>query len=98
MTVPCLVHLWLIGPIALRRFKWIGQRPRLRREQFRAILGNAHIVFQSDTELTGYVNSGLITKDHAGLKPGQVSSNQIGPLVTIHAHAMADSMREKSIV
>ena len=51
------------------------QRRALRCEQFRAVLGSVHIVFEAYAELAANVDPGFIAESHVGRKRGGVASN-----------------------
>src|ERR1700690_2076119 len=80
--------------MVLRVPKRLLQRWTLRREQFGAVLQNMHVVFQSDAELSANVDSRLIAEGHLRLKFCRIAAHQIRPLVSIHAHAVSQAMRE----
>src|SRR6185436_4243419 len=75
------------------------QRLAGRGQKFGAGRGDVHVVFEPDPEFTLDVDAWLVAEDHAGLQrrvggPAKhVVLHQVRPLVHVHPHAMADTMR-----
>ena len=85
------------GPLRPQRYasgERIFQRRALRREQFRAVLRDVHVVFEPHAELAANINSRLVAESHVGLQLGCVTAHQVRPLVAVHAHAVAEAVRE----
>src|SRR4051812_5382737 len=57
----------------------------LRREHLRPIFRHVPVVFQTNPELPGLVNTGLVAERHARTERHLVARYQVRPLVTIHA-------------
>src|SRR4051812_14643113 len=72
----------------------------LRREQLGAVLGDVHVVLEPHAELPLDVNPRLVAEHHSRLQrqrllpPEHVVLHQVRPLVSVHAHAVAEAMRE----
>src|SRR5215510_14934519 len=79
------------------------ERLALRRKQCRSVIGNEHVVLETDAELTGDVNARLVAEHHARTKrqlrvPAEhVVLDEIWPLMHIHAQAMAKTVSEELI-
>src|SRR5438094_5556262 len=75
------------SPSAERLF----QARALRREQFGAVFGDVHIVFQAHAKFAAQIDPWLVAERHARLKLCLVAADQIRPFVDIHANAVADA-------
>ena len=78
----------------------IFQRRALRRQQLGAILVMSMIIFEADAELARDIDAGLVAEGHAGLRrgfrsqPNMLLRTKVGPLVHVHADAVADAVSE----
>src|SRR6202042_1849031 len=88
---------WLRFAIVLRRAEGLFERWTLRRQQFRAALGNVHVVFQANAELTADVHAGLVTERHMGCQRQAIAPDQVRPLVAVHPQPVAHAMREVQV-
>src|SRR5262245_35677065 len=75
-------------------------RRTLRREQLRAVGRDEHIVLGPKAALSAYVYPRLVAEDHArlhrerALPAEHVVLHEVRPFVAVHAHAVADAVRE----
>src|SRR5581483_5698015 len=69
----------------------IFQRRTLGSEQLRAVFSHVHVVFQANAEFSPDVNPRLVAGGHVGLEFGLVAAHQVGPLVSVHAHSVAQT-------
>jgi len=76
----------------------IFERRALRSEHFAAVGGDNPVVFETDAELTGDVDARLVGEGHAGSEWRGVASDEIGPLVAVHADAVAEAVGEVLVV
>src|SRR5579863_2898842 len=53
-----------------------------------------HIVFEANAEFTADVDAGLVAEGHVRPEFDGIAAHQIWPLMPVHAHAMAQAMRE----
>src|SRR6476661_2657270 len=83
---------------SLRCSERIFQRRALRREQFRAIFGDVHVVFQAHPEFARDVDTRLIAEGHASGQRRAVATHQIGPFVTVHADSVSYAVGEEFVV
>src|SRR5581483_5254166 len=74
--------------------EWLFEGRAGRGEQLGAVGGYDHVVFQADTELATDVNAGFVAEGHAGRERQGVAAHQVGPLVAVHADAVAQAMGE----
>ena len=65
---------------------------------FAAVFGDVPVVFEADAELASDVDAGLVGEAHAGGKGRGVAADEIGPLVAVHADAVADAVGEVFVV
>lgn len=72
----------------------IFERGALRGEHVASIGGDDPVVFEADAELADDVDSGLVGEGHVGFERKGVASDEIGPLVAVHADAVAEPMAE----
>ena len=70
----------------------------LRGEHFAAVFGDVPVVFEADAEFAGDVDAGFVGEAHAGGEGCGVAADEIGPLVAVHADAVADTMGEVLVV
>ena len=57
---------------------------------------DVHIIFKANAKFSSNVNIGLVAGGHIGLQFGRVAADQIGPLVHIHADAVAQAVLNSS--
>jgi len=62
----------------------------MRREQLGAVLGDVHVVFEAHAEFAAQVHSWFIAEHHARREFQLVAAHQVWPLVSVHAHAVAE--------
>lgn len=60
--------------------------------------GDDPVVFETDAELAGDVDAGLVGKGHAGGEWCSVAADEVGPLVTVHADAVAEAVGEVLVI
>src|SRR5271170_6713717 len=70
----------------------------LRGEHLAAVFGDVPIVFEADAELAGDVDAGFVGETHARGERGGVAADEVGPLVAVHADAVADAVSEVFVV
>src|SRR5882757_4517041 len=70
----------------------------LRGEHFAAVFGDVPVIFEADAELAGDVDAGLVGEAHAGGERCGVAADEVGPLVAVHADAVADAVGEMFVV
>ena len=70
----------------------------MRGEHLAAVFGDVPVVFETDAELAGDVDAGFVGEAHAWSQRSGVAANEIGPLVAVHADAVADAVGEVFIV
>src|SRR5712692_3845187 len=76
----------------------VFERGALRGEHLAAVGGDDPVVLEADAELAGDVDAGLVGEGHAGGEWGGVAADEIGPLVAVHADAVAYAMGEVLVV
>ncbi len=74
------------------------ERRALRGEHLAAGFGDVPVVFEADAELAGNVDAGFVGEAHAGGEGCGVAANEVGPLVAVHADAVADAVGEVFVV
>src|SRR5205085_8459242 len=89
--------------ILLRRItrlfpKRLFQTRALRGEQLGAIVGDVHVIFQAYAKFSAQVDSRLVAEAHARLEQSLVATHQVGPLVAVHADAVAQPVGEMLII
>src|SRR6266478_3509094 len=107
-----MLRCWMLRgatPSAL----WGGCRPKLiisgggegvfeagtlRGEHLAAVFGDVPVVFEADAELAGDVDAGLVGEAHAWGEWGGVAADEVGPLVAVHADAVAEAVGEVLVV
>ena len=70
----------------------------LRGEHPAAVFGEVPIVFEADAELAGDVDAGFVGEAHAGGERCGIAANEVRPLVTVHADAVAEAVVEVFVV
>src|SRR5581483_6728798 len=70
---------------------------RLRRKQFGPRLRDQHVVLETDAELAGDVNAGLVAEHHTGLEFERVTAHEVRPFVSVHPHAVTHPVGEVSV-
>src|SRR5215469_15242191 len=78
----------------LGRPERVLKRWTARCKQLGAITEDVHVVFDAHAELTGQIDSRLITERHVGAQRQRVARYQIRPLVAIHSHTVAEPVGE----
>src|SRR5258708_8221815 len=63
----------------------------LRGEHLAAVFGDVPVVFEADAELAGDVDAGFVGEAHAWGEWGGVAADEVGPLVAVHADAVAEA-------
>ena len=75
----------------------------MRGEEDAALVGEVPVVFEADAERiliadgAGQVDAGFVGEAHAGLEQCGVAADEVGPLVAIHADAVAEAMGEDAV-
>ena len=70
-------------------------------EEFGSGFGDVHVVFEADAEgfgVIGEVDAGLVGEGHVGGEELGVAADQVGPLVHVHADAVADAVGEVLVI
>src|SRR5581483_9827142 len=57
-----------------------------------------HVIFETYAELTWDIDPRLIAENHVGFERRFVFSDEVGPLVTIHSHAVTQTVRKVFVV
>src|SRR5258708_9402340 len=70
----------------------------LRGEHLAAVFCDVPVVFEADAELAGDVDAGFVGEAHAWGERGGVAADEVGPLVAVHADAVADAGGEVLVV
>src|SRR5262249_11257138 len=70
----------------------------LRRKQLSSVLGDVHVVFQSDTKFPADVDTRLVAETHIGRQRKSVAADKIGPLVAVHADSVSNTMSKAFVV
>ncbi len=70
----------------------------LRGEHLAAVFGEVPVVFEADAELAGDVDARFVGEAHAGSERCGVAADEVGPLMAVHADAMAETVREVFVV
>src|SRR6202011_569481 len=70
----------------------------LRGEHLAAVCGDVPVVFEADAELAGDVDAGFVGEAHAGGERCGVAADEVGPLVAVHADAVAQAVGEVFVV
>src|SRR5438105_5813422 len=74
------------------------RRSRPLREALRAVRGDGDDVLVADAHLPRDVDPRLVGEAHAGAQGGAVGAHEVGPLVAVHADAVAQTMGEELVV
>jgi hypothetical protein len=70
-------------------------------EEFGAVCGHVHVVFETDAErfgVVGEIDAGLVGEGHVGGKGLDVAADEVGPLVHVHAYSVTDAVGEVFVV
>ena len=70
-------------------------------EEFGSVFGDVHVVFEADAEgfgVVGEIDAGLVGEGHVGGQELGVAADKVGPLVHVHADAVADAVGEVLVV
>ena len=70
-------------------------------EEFGAVFGDVHVVFEADAErfgVVGEIDAGLVGEGHVGGEGLGVAADEVVPLVHVHADAVADAVGEVFVV
>ena len=73
----------------------------LRSEEFGAVFGDVHIVFETDAEgfgVIGEIDAGLVGEGHVGGEELGVAADEVVPLVHVHADSVADAVGEVFVI
>jgi len=63
-------------------------------EEFGAVFGDVHVIFEADAEVAAEVDAGFVGEDHAGNHLLGVAADEVGPFVHVEADAVADAVVE----
>jgi hypothetical protein len=74
-----------------------GGLEALRQKGGGASGGDDHVVFAADAEFIGDVDAWLVGEGHAGFEDGFAAADEIGMLVDVEAHAVADAVGEEFV-
>src|SRR5215467_6576874 len=74
------------------------ERGGLAGHQFGATGSYHHDVFEPNPKFAGNVNAGFVAEGHRCFQLRLIAANQISPLVSLQANAVADSMSEVLII
>ena len=67
-------------------------------EHVASVWGDDPVVFEADSELADDIDARLVGEGHAGFEDGVVAADEIGPLVAVHADAVAEAVGEVFVV
>ena len=74
------------------------ERRALWGEHFAAVFGDVPVVFEADAELASDVDAGFVGEAHADGEWRGVAADEVGPLVPVHADAVAYAVGEVFVV
>ena len=69
----------------------------MRQEGGGAIGGDDHVVFAADAEFVGDIDAWFVGEGHAGFEDGFAAADEIGMLVDVEPHAVADAVGEEFV-
>jgi hypothetical protein len=63
-------------------------------EHLASVFSDVPVVFEADAEFASDVDAGFVGEAHAGDEWSVVAADEIGPLVAVHADAVAETVGE----